>query len=142
MYHLKLVKALSFTGIVTATKKNPDVFVEDKATAAAAVATGYFKLLGGTENPDEGREEPPENSGEDNEGDNSKEDGGDKEPGKKLEEMTVPELETFAAYKGISLKGISKKADIIAKLKEELGAAETENEVDYGSPTMTELQGQ
>ena len=24
MYHLKLMKALSFTGIVTATKKNPD----------------------------------------------------------------------------------------------------------------------
>ena len=56
--------------------------------------------------------------------------------------MTVPELETFAAYKGISLKGISKKADIIAKLKMELDEKETENEVDYGSPTMTELQGQ
>lgn len=122
MYHLKLMKALSFTGIVTATKKNPDVFVEDKATADAAVATGYFKLIEEAEEPTEGGE--------------------DKEPGKKLEEMTVPELETFAAYKGISLKGISKKADIIAKLKEELGAAETENEVDYGSPTMTELQGQ
>lgn len=122
MYHLKLVKALSFTGIVTATKKNPDVFVEDKATADAAVATGYFKLIEEAEEPTEG--------------------GVDKEPGKKLEEMTVPELETFAAYNGISLKGISKKADIIAKLKEELGVAETENEVDYGSPTMTELQGQ
>lgn len=131
MYHLKLVKALSFTGIVTATKKNPDVFVEDKATADAAVATGYFKLIEEAEEPPEGGEEKEPGEG-----------GGDKEPGKKLEEMTVPELETFAAYKGISLKGISKKADIIAKLKEELGVAETENEVDYGSPTMTELQGQ
>ena len=121
MYHLKLVKALSFTGIVTATKKNPDVFVEDKATADAAVATGYFKLVEGEAAP-----EPPK----------------DPEPGKTLDEMTVPELETFAAYNGISLKGISKKADIIAKLKEELGVAETENEVDYGSPTMTELQAQ
>ena len=53
MYHLKLMKALSFTGIVTATKKNPDVFLEDKATADAAVATGYFKLI-------EEAEEPPE----------------------------------------------------------------------------------
>lgn len=122
MYHLKLMKALSFTGIVTATKKNPDVFVEDKATADAAVATGYFKLIDEAEEPTEGGE--------------------DKEPGKKLEEMTVTELETFAAYKGISLKGISKKADIIAKLKAELGEVETENEVYYGSPTMTELQGQ
>lgn len=131
MYHLKLIKALSFTGIVTATKKNPDVFLEDKATADAAVATGYFKLIEEAEEPPEGGEEKEPGEG-----------GGDKEPGKKLEEMTVPELETFAAYKGISLKGISKKADIIAKLKEELGVAETENEVDYGSPTMTELQGQ
>lgn len=131
MYHLKLMKALSFTGIVTATKKNPDVFLEDKATADAAVATGYFKLIEEAEEPPEGGEEKEPGEG-----------GGDKEPGKKLEEMTVPELETFAAYKGISLKGISKKADIIAKLKEELGVAETENEVDYGSPTMTELQAQ
>ena len=126
MYHLKLVKALSFTGIVTATKKNPDVFVEDKATADAAVATGYFKLIEEAEEPTEGGEDKEPGEG-----------GVDKEPG-----MTVPELETFAAYNGISLKGISKKADIIAKLKEELGVAETENEVDYGSPTMTELQGQ
>ena len=131
MYHLKLMKALSFTCIVTATKKNPDVFLEDKATADAAVATGYFKLIEEAEEPPEGGEEKEPGEG-----------GGDKEPGKKLEEMTVPELETFAAYKGISLKGISKKADIIAKLKAELGAAETENEVDYGSPTMTELQAQ
>ena len=131
MYHLKLMKALSFTGIVTATKKNPDVFLEDKATADAAVATGYFKLIEEAEEPPEGGEEKEPGEG-----------GGDKEPGKKLEEMTVPELETFAAYKGISLKGISKKADIIAKLKAELGAAETENEFDYGSPTMTELQAQ
>lgn len=131
MYHLKLMKALSFTGIVTATKKNPDVFLEDKATADAAVATGYFKLIEEAEEPPEGGEEKEPGEG-----------GGDKEPGKKLEEMTVPELETFAAYKGISLNGISKKADIIAKLKAELGAAETENEVDYGSPTMTELQAQ
>lgn len=118
-YHLKLTKALSYCGVVKATKKNPDVFVEDKATADEAVATGYFKLVEGEEAP-----EPPK----------------DPEPGKTLDEMTVPELETYAAYKGVSLKGISKKQDIIAKLKEELGDEETEGEVDYGSPTMTELQ--
>lgn len=120
MYHLRLLKALSYTGVVSATKAHPDVFVEDKATADAAVATGYFKLL-------EDDEEIPAATEE-------------KEPGKTLEEMTVPELESYAAYHNVSLKGISKKADIIAKLKEELGDEETENEVDYGSPTMQELQ--
>ena len=74
MYHLKLVKALSFTGIVTATKKNPDVFVEDKATADAAVATGYFKLIEEAEEPTEGGEDKEPGEG-----------GVDKEPGKKLE---------------------------------------------------------
>ncbi len=124
MYHLKLITGLSYCGVVEATQKKPDVFVEDKATADAAVATGYFKLVGdGTAHLDAGQF-----------GDWSLEEV------KRLEEMKLPELETFAAYKGISLKGITKKADILAKLKEELGETETENEVDYGSPTMTELQ--
>jgi len=131
MYHLRLTKGLSYCGVVEATQKKPDVFVEDKATADAAVATGYFMLIEEAAEPPEGGEEKEPGEG-----------GGNKQPGKKLEEMTVPELETFATYKGISLKGISKKADIIAKLKAELGAAETENEVDYGSPTMTDLQRQ
>ena len=46
MYHLKLIKALSYTGAVTATAKKPNVFVEDEATANAAVASGYFELVG------------------------------------------------------------------------------------------------
>lgn len=120
-YHLKLAKGLSYCGVVKATKKNPDVFVEDKATADAAVATGYFKLIEGEEAP-----EPPK----------------DPEPGKTLDEMTVTELETYAAYHNVSLKGVRGKENIIAKLKEELGAEETEGEVDYGSPTMQEFQEQ
>ena len=170
MYHLKLMKALSFTGIVTATKENPDVYVEDKAIADAAVATGYFKLVEQVEAHLDGGQfdrwsfeevkRLAADMGIDTAGLSSKEDyieaietteiipGAEAEgyeehkSEKPLEEMTVPELETFAAYKGISLKGISKKADIIAKLKMELDEKETENEVDYGSPTMTELQGQ
>lgn len=118
-YHLRLTKALSYCGVVKATRKNPNLFVEDKATADAAVATGYFKLVE-AEEPGQPPKEP--------------------ERGKTLEEMTVSELETYAAYNGVELKGISRKADIIAKLKEELGAEETEGEVDYGSPTMLELQ--
>lgn len=140
MYHLRLIKGLSYTGVVKATKQHPDVFLEDKATADAAVATGYFQLLGAGPEPeiegDNGETQPDDGKANGPEPDEREE----QPHGKKLEEMTVPELETFAAYKGISLKGVSKKADIIAKLKAELDAAETENEVAYGSPTMTELQ--
>ncbi len=123
IYHLRLCKALSYCGVVEATKKNPDVFVEDKATADEAVATGYFKLV-----EEEADHEPPKDPAPPK----------DPEPGKTLDEMTVPELETYAAYKGVSLKGVRGKENILAKLTEELG--ETEGEVDYGSPTMTELQ--
>jgi len=118
-YHLRLTKALSYCGVVKASKSCPNVFVEDKATADAAVATGYFKLVEGEEPG-----QPPK----------------EQEPGKTLDEMTIPELETYAAYHNVSLKGVTKRADIIARLKEELDAEETEGEVDYGSPTMVELQ--
>ena len=139
MYHLKLIKGLSYSGIIEATKQHPDVFVENKATADAAVATGYFQLINTEREPEDekGNGEMQPNGGRDN---GQEPDGKEEQRKKKLEEMTVPELETFAAYKGISLKGVSKKADIIAKLKAELNTVETENEVDYGSPTMTELQ--
>ena len=123
--HLKFVKAASYYGCggkVQATRQKPDLILEDKAVVDKALATGYFKLLEETEVPPEHNDEP--------------------QSGKTLEEMTVSELETFATYKGVSLKGVKGRNNMIAKLKEELGAEETENEVDYGSPTMTELQEQ
>lgn len=121
MYHLKLIKGLSYKGVVEATKKNPDVYTDDKATAEEAVASGYFKLV------ESEIEERNDISSEIN--------------GKTLSEMNVSELETFAAYKGINLKGITKKADIISKIREEISAEELEGEIEYGSPIMTELQG-
>lgn len=131
MYHLKLTRALSYSGVVTASQKKPDVFVEDKAIADKAIATGYFKLVessvelepgtGSESGPEVGKEPEPV-------------------PGKALEEMTMTELETYAAYHNVSLKGIRSKAAAVAKIKETLEPEETENEVDYGSPTMQELQ--
>lgn len=121
MYHLRLIKALSYTGVVEATRQHPDVLVEDNATAEAALATGYFKLVGVEQNPDDGEDGQP--------------------IGKKLREMTVPELETCAAYHTISLNGLAKKADILAKISEELDV-DPDDVVEYESPTMVELQDQ
>lgn len=119
MFHLKLTKALSYTGIVAATKNHPDVYTEDKTTADAAVATGYFSVV--------------------DDADSNTSEASTKPDGKALEDMTVAELETYATYHDVSLKGISKKSDILAKLREELGK-EAEGNVQYGSPTMTDLQ--
>lgn len=137
MYHLKLVKAFSYHGIVTATRKEPDVFVEDRTTANAVVATGYFKLVDEKDAQDGGRKGMTGDSGANRLGN-----GNNEEPEKKLEEMTIPELEVFAADQGIGIKGIAKKADIIARIKAVLGGEEPENEVDYGNSTMIGLQGQ
>lgn len=130
MYHLKLIKGLSYYGGgIKATKKTPDVYVEDEASANAALASGYFKLVSVSEE----QEVPPPAEGEPAQ---------DSTPGKTLDDMTVAELETFATYKGVSLKGVRGKDNIIAALKGALGTEDTENEVDYGSPTMVELQEQ
>ena len=54
MYHLKLCKGLSYYGMggaLKATRQQPDVLTEDKAIADAAVASGFFKLVGEGEAP-------------------------------------------------------------------------------------------
>ena len=147
MYHLKLIKALSYSGIVTATQKRPDVFTEDKTIADKAVATGYFKL-GNTEsslpnndhNADDFISDGIMLEGEDdgNAGDSTQTD--EKPQRKTFDDMTRAELETFATYKNVSVKGLPKKSDIIAKLRDVLGSEETSGITRYGSPTMVELQ--
>lgn len=116
MYHIRLVKALSYSGIVSATKKHPDVFVEDKATADAAVATGYFITVEGDESP--GEQAPAEP-------------GGSEAPDyEALAKQTKTELTKYAAAHGISTEGCKTKADILQAISHAYG----------GSYTMMELQ--
>ena len=101
MYHLKLCKGRSYgNGKITATKRCPDVFVEDKATADAAVASGYFKLAG--EHGASGW--PP-----------AGEVLGHLDP-EQLESMTVPDLKKLAGDMGVDIKGCKDKAAIIAAI--------------------------
>lgn len=113
MYHLKLVKGLSYCGIVRATKEKPDVFVNDKAIADKVVATGYFVLAEG-EAAYEGAEEKAED----------------------LKDMEYNGLKKLAADLGIDTKVVKKKADLIAAIEaareEGAEAGEDNNEVDYG----------
>jgi hypothetical protein len=148
MYHIRLIKGLSYTGAVKATKKEPDVFVEDKATAETAVASGYFTMVG--------EEEPgtPDGEPERLEGHLAKE---------QLESMTVDNLKKLAADMGIETKGMKRRAEFVEAIlavevtagaesgePEEPGTPDGEPEnggIDYGegeestgSPTMFELQ--
>lgn len=125
MYHIKLIKALSYTGFgISATKKNPDVYIEDEDIYKKALSTGYFEDFSGDSAP------------KNDEYKNSSTTYG----GKTLDEMNTSELETFAAYKNVSLKGIRKRETMIDKLREELPAEELEGVIEYGSPAMTESQ--
>lgn len=124
MYHLRLCKALSYTGVVSATRKEPDVFTEDKAIADKAIASGYFQLV------EEAEETQVTIKGH-----------LDK---RQLEEMKVDELRQLAEDMGIDTSSLKKKAELVKAIAaEEVEAlAQDENEVDYGegSPTMIELQ--
>lgn len=130
MAKLKLIKGLSYSGIISATKKKPYVEVDDEATVQAAVATGYFEVVDAeasqpVEEPETAEvlaEEPMQYGG------------------KPLNEMNKSELETFAAYRDVDIKGANTKAAIIKKLRAALPASELEGDIYYGSPTMVELQ--
>lgn len=133
-YHIKLKKALSYSGIVKATKDKPDVYVDDKETADKAIASGYFELVA-DDGEDTGDDIPDGITGD-------CDDGEDDADGKTIDKMTVAELETFAAYKNVSLKGITGKKNIIEKLREELGDEAISGIIEYGSPTVVELQNE
>lgn len=101
MYHLKLCKGLSYYGMdgaLKATRKQPDVLTEDKAIADAAVASGFFKLVG--EAP--GFPPPGEVLGH-------------LDP-KQLEELTIPDLKKLAGEVGADIKGLKDKAAIITAI--------------------------
>lgn len=110
-YHLKLVKALSYYGLVEATREHPDVYVEDEATAKAALASGYFREVTGEPEPE-------------------------REPytREQLEDMTIEQLKEIAPEVGVvETKGF-KKADFVDAI---LWA---EGDYSNGSPTMIDLQ--
>ncbi len=103
MYHLKLCKGLSYYGMggaLKATRQQPDVLTEDKATADAAVSSGFFRLVG--EGEATGFPPPGEVLGH-------------LDP-KQLEELTIPDLKKLAGEMGVDIKGLKDKAAIIAAI--------------------------
>lgn len=132
MFHLRLIKALSYAGEIKATAKNPDVFTEDEAIAERAVASGFFKLVGGAKEETGAAAERAE--------------GAHLDKGQ-LETMKMDDLKRLAADMGIDAKPYKSKAalvEAIAAAEVEPGPEAEENEAHFGegdgSPTMIELQ--
>ncbi|WP_195985372.1 SAP domain-containing protein [Clostridium sp. D33t1_170424_F3] len=98
MIKLKLKKARSYTGVVSATKEKPYVTVKDEATANAAVASGFFEVV----ELNAAEEQPELNT-----------------TGTitKLGTMTVAQLKEYAKTNDIDLDGASKKEEILERIE-------------------------
>lgn len=98
MIKLKLKKARSYTGIVSATKEKPYVTVEDEATANAAAASGFFEIVEVS-----AAEEQPT--------------GPATGTITKLDAMTIAQLKEYAKTNDIDITGISKKEEILGRIE-------------------------
>lgn len=98
MFKLKLIKGLSYNGIVSATAKNPYVTVDDKKTALAAVDTGYFKIV--------------DNSKKDNDGQNAN--GTNNENPKDWKKLNKDDLIAFANEHNIDVSACKNQDERIA----------------------------
>lgn len=119
MYHIRLIKGMSYSGAVTATRRHPDVFTENEAEYTSAMKSGYFEDLTGA---DEKGEPGKENTGEEDVKEPGKENPGEEDT---FSDMNVDELKAYAEANGISLAGAKKKAEILSAIREaEAKAAE------------------
>lgn len=128
MYHLRLIKGLSYHGAVMASKDHPDVFTDDAQKYRLAMASGYFEAVSapdgnaeGALNPSEGRDDGIPDFDTDDAA--AKAEQGDSVLS--LADMNVTELKAYAALNGIDLTGLKKRDEIETKIREaEANAAE------------------
>ena len=142
-HRLRLVKGLSYSGAVYATKENPYVSVGDGERYRAAMASGYFEeapaeapMQQGA-GPGEGMGMPPDGSAQEalnalqaamgeqaqakapmqqgaGPGDNGQEGA---EAGTPIDRMTLDELKAYALVGGIDISGLRRKDDILSAVK-------------------------
>lgn len=107
MYHLRLTKALSYSGDLTATRKHPDIYTGDMATANAAVASGYFTIIPTPAAAQEPEQEPEQPVGHLDRA--------------QLEDMTLENLIGLAVDMGIDVNGeVEREALIDAIVAQEV----------------------
>lgn len=107
MYHLRLMKGLSYSGAVSATKDHPDVYVEDEKRYQAAMKSGYFEEISCTETVDDTDVDPSE----------SQECTEKEASGDSLDDMSQTELKAYASLNGIDITGLKKKEDIVKAIR-------------------------
>lgn len=117
MKHLKLKRGLSYAGYgVTASKASPDVLVEDESTAAALLASGYFKEVAVADEPKELEGQTSLFDEEHGEGESESEDHGEGEDTGDGEESGEGEKsEQGGAVEAIDTMGVTKLREYAKK---------------------------
>lgn len=105
-YHLRLSKGLSYCGVISATKRQPDVYTDSKDVADRAVASGYFRLVGQAEPSVPAPTPEPEPTREPEYDDVELQTG--TLDAEQLSAMNLSELRRLAAQMGIEAKGLGK----------------------------------
>jgi len=153
MYHLKLIKALSYHGAVTATREKPDVFTEDVTAAMSAIESGYFELVEATEadtvTPDEEDTEAAEQDAQDEQNEVTPDEEQDAEVTDTFSETSeddsepaaAPDFETLAAMTKQELIDYAKEREIdVDKCKTKTDLLGAISVFYGGSYTMIDLQ--
>lgn len=133
--HLRLIKGLSYDGVVRASAAHPDVFVDDPEKYTALLESGYFEALPDaytvTGHLDTGflsemDEEQLDKLADDMGADTTGKDKAEvvaavaEEPVEvpDISKMKLDELKEFAEDNGIDLTGCTTKASILQKIRE------------------------
>lgn len=115
LYHIKLKKAMSYTGIVNATREEPNVYTNDKDIATAAVRSGYFDLIEVEEDEAKDDSVPLIAAGEEAE-DSSIPSHFDKDY---LDSLSITDLKKLAGDLGVAVTKGMKKDDLVAAITAE-----------------------
>lgn len=117
MYHLRLIKGLSYSGAVSASKEHPDVFTDSEEKYSRAMESGYFEDLSDDGvDADVAASDTVDEYVEDEDVSYSEE---------KFSDMSVDNLKNYAVLNGIDLGSAKRKDEIIKKIEEaEAHAAE------------------
>lgn len=115
LYHIKLKKAMSYTGIVNATREEPNVYTNDKDIATAAVRSGYFDLIEVEEDEAKANSVPLTAAGEEAE-DGSIPAHFDKDY---LDSLSITDLKKLAGDLGVTVTKGMKKDDLVAAITAE-----------------------
>lgn len=127
MFHLRLIKALSYDGAVRASAGAPDVFTDDPEKYSAALASGYFEAIQGAQ----------EDTGDGPEPEMLK---GHLDPAQ-LETMSEENLAKLAADMGLDASGLNTKEELVKAVSAvEVEAAATDEEKVLSKMTVEQLR--